>query len=455
MNTFKLLFVLSVSSLVSCINLRDTSVPDVSTLAPDSWFKKEARHLSSFESISASEQLNDLIVQALSNNYNLQATARRLLASQLQAEASFGGRLPSASISLNNQTQKTASSIDNIDSATGNLIIDWELDVWGKLAAAEKASVALAKEQAYLFNASQYSLAAQVTKLWFDTIEARQQLSLTQRRIINLENSLAVIEDGFNSGIRTALDVYSAQAELVSNQSTLAQRELALNNVLRQLSVLLGQKPDITRDIPEDLPRFTVSVPEKLASNMIIRRPDMLAAEQALISQHSNVGIALANRLPSFNFTGRAGAASSNLSDVLSGQESTWSLFGGITAPLFQGKKLLKEQTRQRRLLEAQIAVYKQTALTAFKEVEDTLDGEYHLSKQEKAAIRAVEISIQAEQQALEQYVSGISNLNTWLQAQRTSFDRQSSLLQTKTNKLKNRVDMYLALGGNFNESGK
>ena len=163
---------------------------------------------------------------------------------------------------------------------------------------------------------------------------------------------------------------------------------------------------------------------------------------------HSNV--AFTKRLPRFSFTGSSGALSSSLSDVLSGNDTTWSLLGGITAPLFQGGQLAAEQQRQRHLLNAQIATYKQTALRAFQEVEQTLSSEQQLLMQQYAAQQAAEISALAQDQALEQYVAGISNINTWLQAQRNAFDRSSALLQTQASVLKNRVDLYLALGGNF-----
>ena len=450
-NTVRLTTVSALLALVtSCVNLRQPDIPPINTNIT-TWQNNQTSPLPAFSELLASAELRALVETALANNHNLTAAAARLAAVQQQAAIASGKRWPGLNVTLDQTTAKRQGR--ETDTASGQLGLSWEIDVWGRVAASAVSARASAAEQQALYQAARFSLAAQVIKLWYDGLEARQQLALSRARAASLQKSLAVIQDGFERGIRTAFELYSARAELANNEAVLAQRQRNLNNIERNLAVLLGQPPQAGLINGDELPEFTAPVPASLGVDLLSRRPDVQAAMQAITAQHARVGVAFANRLPALRLSGSSGASSNKLSNILEGESSIWSIFGGITAPLFQGGALLAEQHRQQALLTANVAAYQQTLLNAVREVEAALDNETLLLQQEQAAAKAVTISQQAEAQALEQYVAGISNLNTWLQAQRSLFDRQSNLLQNRASRLKNRVDMYLALGGNFDHT--
>jgi outer membrane protein TolC len=253
-------------------------------------------------------------------------------------------------------------------------------------------------------------------------------------------------------GIREALDVYSARAEWINGQTETLARKQTLNQALREMSLLLGRYPSLLNDVPDQLPDAMPALKAGLSSRLLERRPDVQAAYSEVLSQQSDVLVAGENRLPKFTLTASVGASSDRLSDVLRGDEFIWNVLGGITAPLFNAGKLEAEEQRQQHLLVAAIAAYRQTALNAFSEVEHTIDNDHLIFQQLTSAKETVRVSKQAEQQAFERYLAGLENVNTWLQAQRTAFDRTSRAMQLEVLYFQNRIQLHQALGGGFKE---
>ena len=414
---------------------------------------------SQWHEIIQSEQLDQLIAEVLVHNKDLQATASRLLVARKQVEIASGERLPELDLSLDGSRQRNALGTTG-NHTTGNqfsagLNLSWELDVWGRLSDAEQVALFTAEQQQALYQAAKLSLAGQVASDWIAAIEAKRQYALAQTRQQSLAASLEVIEDGFQVGIRQALDVYSARAEWINGKTEILERKQAVNDQLRALSLLLGRYPSLLSDIPDQLPDSLVALDaldENLSSSLLERRPDVQAAYQAVQSQQSNVLVAGSNRLPRFTLTARTGASSEHLSDVLRGDDFIWNALGGITAPIFNAGRLAAEEQRQQHLLAAAIADFRQTALTAFAEVEQGIDHDHFIVLGLASASAAVEVSQQAEQQAFESYLAGLENLNTWLQAQRSAFERSSRLMQLEARYFQNRIQLHQALGGDFKD---
>jgi NodT family efflux transporter outer membrane factor (OMF) lipoprotein len=402
--------------------------------------------------IIRSEQLDALINEALANNPDLQATAANVLASRKQAEIRTGERLPEIDLTLDGGRSRNAIG-DTSDSFNGGLNLSWELDIWNRLADAEQAALLTAEQQRLLYQAARKSLAAQIASGWIEAIEAKRQYQLAKEQEQSLYDSLQVIEDGFRSGIREALDVYSARAEWINGQSASFQRKQTLNIALRDLSVLLGRYPSVKDDIPDQLPNQLAALPTGLSSELLEQRPDIMAAYAAVQSQQFNLQVAGSNRLPRLTLTASAGATSDELSDVLRGDEFIWNALGGLTIPVFNAGTLQAEQERQYLLLKSAIADYRQTALTAFSEVETAIDNEQLITLRLDASRESVVVSEQAEDQAFERYIAGLENLNTWLQAQRTAFERTSSMMALEANLFTNRIALHQAIGGDFSVS--
>ncbi|MFK7733491.1 MAG: efflux transporter outer membrane subunit [Pseudomonadales bacterium] len=452
-----------IGGLTACTPLLDKpaaeTVPQASELAPG-WSSDELANSDLvWNEFVDSPALTEIINEAQLNNLDLQVSIARRNAAFEQARIASGRRWPAVSAALDGNRQQRASTAFTTagsaitETVSGNVSASWEVDLWGELALGQKAAINTALQQQQLLRWSQFSLSAQIARTWLDSIESQQQWRLAQQREKNLRDNLDIIENGFGAGIRDALDVYSARAEADASQANTVLRQQNYQSLVRQLEVLLGRYPGNTMTLPGSAPALRMDIPKQLPLTLLERRPDVVAGRHALIGQQANLGVAKANRLPALNLRGSYGASNRSLRDVLDGDDIFWSAVAGITAPLFQGGQLAAEQRRQMALLNANAAEYKSTLLTAISEVEQSIDNEILFKERLAAARRADQISQQAEQQAFESYVAGLSNLNTWLQAQRTAFDRQSQLLQLETELLKNRIGFYLALGGDFGVS--
>lgn len=447
-------------SLTACAPLFDKSaaetLPDTSDLALGWTDEETANEPLDWASFTDSIQLAELITEAQLNNLDLQATTARQKAAFEQAKIASGRRWPSLSAGLDGARQQRASTSFTTagsqitETVNGTLSANWEVDVWGALALGYKSALNSALQQEELLRWSKFSLSAQIAQTWLDAIEAQQQWRLAEQREKNLRDNLDIIENGFSAGIREALDVYSSRAEADNSKATTLLRQQNYHTLVRQLEVLLGRYPGVNAEIPDTAPALSIAIPQQLPMSLLERRPDIKAEQHAVIAQQANLGVAKTNRLPSLNLRGSYGASNQTLSDVLDGDDIFWNALAGITAPLFQGGQLIAEQHRQLALLEASVADYKSALLDAISEVEQRIDNEALINERLAAARQANQISQQAERQAFESYIAGLNNLNTWLQAQRTAFDRQSQLVQLETELLKNRIDFYLALGGDF-----
>ncbi|GLQ32762.1 efflux transporter outer membrane subunit [Litoribrevibacter albus] len=445
-----------VGLLGACSTLSET-VPDGTSgealsgfEIPKQWSAEADQSVSqAWHQVIASESLDSLIKEALAHNQDIKASASRVLAARSQAEITSGKLWPEIEASFEGRRQRAASGMTTNNYSLG-LNLSWELDVWGRLSDSEQAALMSYQEQTFLYQSAKQSLAAQVALAWIEAIESKRQYQLAKAQEKSLKDSLDVIEDGFKSGVREALDVYSARAEWINGQTAVLERQQTVNQALRDLSVLLGRYPSLVNDIPDALPINLPTLRTNLSSRLLEQRPDVRAAYAAVMSQQSNVLVAGANRLPRFTLTGSVGASSDTLSDVLRGDELIWNALGGLTAPIFNAGQLANEEQRQQHLLEAAIAEYRQTALTAFSEVEQSIDNDHWIAQQMATAKDAVAVSKQAEQQAFESYLSGLDNLNTWLQSQRTAFERTSRLMQLETSYFQNRIQLHQALGGQF-----
>ena len=397
------------------------------------------------------EQFNDPVLQALineavTNNPDWQAIAARMTADT--ALASIDGRLPNLDVAVDSQRRDSDGLIN--DSASIGLRLSWELDLWGRLAEQRAVNVWAAKASVEDAHWARFSLAANVSKAWITVLANHQQFLLNQQRQHNLQQSLELVEDGFSQGTREALDLYAARAELASGLANLSRAERVFKQSQYQLSRLLGRYPGDVMSADSTLPKVSTWSPGQLSSTLLERRPDVRAAKFNLAAQQARHKVAQKNRLPVFSLTAQAGYASDALSSAVDGKNPFWSALANITSPLFRGKALAAQSDRQASLYSAAVADFRAAALNAFQEALNTLNNEQTLYTQWQSAQQAANISEQAEQQALERYLSGLENFNTWLQSQRTAFDRKINVLDLQAALLENRVDLHLALGGHI-----
>jgi NodT family efflux transporter outer membrane factor (OMF) lipoprotein len=405
--------------------------------------------------------LTRLVEEAVGNNFELRSAAARMQAARAQARIAGADRLPEARLTagasrsdrgVNSGT--TARGDDPVDNFQLNGQLTWEADLWGRLSDASRAARAQWRAAQADYEAARLSLAANIARRWFDVTAARAQTRLARDTVESFDNNLATIENRYRQGIGEALDVRLARNNLANAEANLAQRRRQQDNLARELETLLGRYPSGAMVPPENLPEIAGPVPPGLPAELLERRADITAARARLRAAGYRLANAEKNRLPGITLTATGGAASDSLRNLLDLDTFIWSLAGDLVQPLFQGGRLAAERDLARADDDEALNNYAQTVLTAFREVEDALDSGAYLAEQVAAARRAATEARAAEELALDQYRRGLTGIITLLESQRRKFNADSALIDIVNLRLQNRINLHLALGGDFRTPG-
>ena len=400
----------------------------------------------------SSPRLKDLVREALAQNHTLQQAAYRRAAAREKQRIAGSSLWPTLQGELDGSRARVTSS----GKATTNTnyawegSLRWETDLWGRIAASEKATEFQAVAAEEDFRAAQLSLAADVARNWFGLIEAGQQVRLADQAVASYQRSIAVVEEQYRAGLVDALDLRLARTDLADADTILAQNRRAQETLVRSLEILLGRYPKGELVADQTLPLVIKPVPAGLPSELLARRPDLLAAERRLTAAGEHVDAARKNRLPSLRLTARSGYASPAFRELLDWDTLVWNLVGGVIQPLFQGGKLQAEEALARLERKQLWAAYAQAVLVAFREVETALAVDLHDQTQAEALAVAVEEATLAADLALSRYRSGLVDSITLLEAQRRAYRAKNSHLRAVRERLNNRIALYLALGGDF-----
>ena len=336
--------------------------------------------------------------------------------------------------------------------------LSWEMDIWGRIRRANEASLAelLAREETQ--RAVTLQIVGGVAQSYFDLRQFDMQLEIAKRTLLAWEESVRIGQARLRQGMINKLDVDQFEAERENAAARIAELKRQMIQKENELSVLLGRNPSQIargRSLTEQI--MPPVVPTGLPSELLQRRPDVVAAEQQLVAATARIGVAKAERFPKLSLTGILGVASPHLTDFVSPETSF-----GVLAPVLTGP-LLNAQTLgfQQRAAEAQakqaVAQYEQTILVAFREVEDALVGVSTAREQAAAQERQVNALQSALHLATLRYNGGLANYLDVLIAQRSLFVTELALADTHRLHLVSVVQLYKALGGGWSpgEAGR
>ena len=408
-----------------------------------------------------STTLNTLVLEAVTNNPDLRVTAARLKIAQSNVLIAGADRLPKlTATAVASRTKRNSASGFKITSSRNNrfspaLDLAWELDVWGRLADTRAAALFDAGEAEANLQAAQLSLAANTAKGWFNVAESELQVKLAQQTYQSYTNNLAVLEEGFQRGLTKALDVRLMRTSVRNAENALQLRLRERDGTRRSLEVLLGRYPKNEVPSNDALPTINKSIPVGLPAQLLIRRPDLVAAQRNYLAAHRRTSAAKKDRLPQIRLTASYGTSSDELKDVLDINNNVWSLAANLSRPILDGGKIRSQIDRAKAQQEEARFNYVQTALQAFAEVETALAAENYLTKQETALRASVTEALEAEKLAMDDYLAGLASIVTVLESQRRVFDAKRSLIDLQNLRLQNRIDLYLALGGEFAQQMK
>ena len=408
--------------------------------------------------------LNETVETALQQNYDLQAAAARLEQAAADARIAAAALLPALQVGLNGSKRRQNFIGFPIPGAEDMVLttvstnfgvsfdLTWEADLWGRLRSGERAALADFQSQAADLRGAQLSLAGQTVKAWFAVAEAEQQLQLAAATVDSFGTSTDQVRARFEQGLRPSLDVRLALSSLANAEALQAQRRQQSDAAVRQIEVLLGRYASGDLVGPSVLPDTPRAIPGGLPAELVSRRPDLVAAERRVAATSQRLQVARSELYPRISLTSATGTATGALADLVNGNFSVWSLVGNLVQPLVQGGRLRAGIDRAEARAAEELAIYANTALLAFSEVETALAAEQLLADREGFLETSAEQSRAAEDIADDRYRSGLGDYIAVLESQRLALQAEGDLIAARRLRLENRVDLYLALGGGFSQ---
>ncbi|MGF1545540.1 MAG: TolC family protein [Parvularculaceae bacterium] len=328
--------------------------------------------------------------------------------------------------------------------------LNWELDLWGRIADRTRAAYKDARASMADFEAARMSIASSVAQAWFLLIESRQQRELAERDVTARERNLSVTERRYNRGVSSSLDVRLSRSALGTSKANLATRMQNEKEASRSLEVLLGRYPGAELAAASALPSLPALDDAGAPGEILARRPDLVAAELRMESAGLNARAARKQMLPTFSLSSQLNTSGPDLADVIDPERLAGNIFSSIAQPLFQGGRLRANARQARAQAQSSLLQYAQTALEAYQEAENAIAAENFLAVREEALKLAFEEAAAAEEITERRYASGAENIFNLLDAQTRRISSESQYLAAQRDRVTNRVVLYLSIGGDF-----
>ena len=440
----------------------DADVEKLHATAPEKWSalpRIDGAAATGWLGEFSSPELRRLVDRTIEANPSLKAAAARLTQARAETVQAGAALYPeiAGSFAASRQQSPAGQRFSGLNLINNRfrlpLNVSWEVDLWGWVADQRRAAKARQYAAEEDFHGARLSLAANTVRTAVTLAEAQAQLTLAEENVSTRRMQQAILERQMERGLdpdRAALDVSLGRADLARAEATVQQRRAAVDQSRRALEVLMGGYPAGAERGLGGLPSLKRAVPAGLPSELLLRRPDLRAAERRLESALNLESAAKKAFLPSIRLTGEFGRTSQQTDDLLVPEAAMWSIASNITQSFFQGGRILATVKQTRARYEEQLQTYTNSVLTAFREVETALAADVFLREQAEALARTAQEAERAETLARGQYEKGLTDVLTLLDARQRAFDARSALNAVQAQRLRNRADLHLALGGEF-----
>jgi multidrug efflux system outer membrane protein len=399
--------------------------------------------------------LQELVNEALVNNLDLRkAIARVEQASEgiTVARSELFPQVGGAAGAARQQSTVVDPSVNKkFNAFLGAFNAAWELDVWGRIRRSSEAAEARYFATDELRRGVLLSLVSGVAGSYFELLGLDLELQVANENVVSFQETLDYFSRRQQGGAGSMLQVHRAEAALAQVTSDVPIIESDIIAQENLLSVLLGRPPGpIPRGSALIEQRMPPETPAGLPSDLLERRPDVLAAEQNVVEANALVGVAVANFLPRIGLTAFWGGASTDLNRVSDPRSRVWSYGAELSAPLFQGGRLLAERRAQIAFWEETVAEYQNTLLNAFADVSNALTLRQKLAVARVERVREVDALVESVRLSRIRYERGLASYYEVLEAQQQLFPAQVQLARVRTDEFLTLVALYRALGGGW-----
>ena len=409
-------------------------------------------------------ELNRVIDEALKNNLDLAIAAARISESQAQLGLVASDQTPVAYAAASRARNRNSEASSNsgpgqpVQSTTNRLTLNvsYEIDFWGKYRRASEAAHAELLSVEANRDALRLLLTAQVAQGYFNLVALDARIAALGHGIQRGEEALAMQKKRFEAGVISEFDYQQRVAELDAGRVQLPPLQSQRGNQERALALLLGRSPRdvITRKMERNAviaPATTLAVPILpigIASEKLLRRPDIVEAEQILIAANARIGVARAAYFPSISLTGLFGGESSALGDLFSGPARIWNFAGNLTQPLWGAGRVNRQVEASQARNEQALVQYKRAITNAFRDAQDAIQAQASAREVFEIETRRVASLGKTWTLAKLRYEHGVAS-------QLDVIDAERGLLQAELNRIEAErgmraavADLYKAIGG-------
>jgi NodT family efflux transporter outer membrane factor (OMF) lipoprotein len=444
-----------------------TPAPITTTTATPNFAGGEAQHLAEGGDIPGdwwtlfhSKPLNDLIERALKANPDLKAAQAALLVARENVLAQRGAYYPSVSGGFSATRAKTSNEISPVPSFTTfqyslftpEVSVSFVPDVFGLNRRTVESLKAQQEQARFALAATNITLSSNVVATAIQEASLRAQIDATNDLIRINTKMLDILRSQYAKGYASELDVAAQESQLAQVAATLPPLLKQLAQQRDLLAVLAGGFPD--KDLPEKFELSNLQLPQELPvsipSKLVEQRPDVRQAEENLHSASALIGVARANRLPTFNLTGDIGSMALAFGNIFAAGNGFRDVSAGVTQPIFEGGTLMHRERAARAAYVQADEQYRSTILTAFQNVADTLNALQQDADGLKAAAAAKDAAVVTLDLAKKQFQAGYVNYLGLLSAEQAYQQAVINIAQAEGNRYADTAALFQALGGGW-----
>lgn len=400
-------------------------------------------------------RLVKLVEQALAHNLDLRLAALNIDAARAAYRISDAALLPTVKAGGTATRARTSEAlgtgVPGTQYSVSLGVASWEIDLWGRLGDLKSAALStyLSKEQTRA--SVQTTLITETVQAWLTLSADCQLVRLAQDTLAGRQETLELTQRKQTLGAASTLDVATAQAGVQTARADLAAARSQVDQDRNALRVLLGDEPDPAL-LPGDHEAADVAqlptVPADLASTVLLRRPDVRAAERSLQAQEANVAAARAALFPSISLTSSVGQASTSLDNLMQAGQRTWSIAPSINLPIFDGGAAKSQLESARVNQQIALTTYQKTLQTAFEEAANALALRQRMDERLAAQSEQVQAYETVLRLTETQRTLGAANAQAVLTAQLNLYSAQKTRILLRLTEQANRLTLYKVLGG-------
>lgn len=404
-------------------------------------------------------QLESLLAEARVNNQNVQVAAAQYRQAEALLSSSKGPLLPR--VSVNGDATRSQPSIANTQNSNvrnnfnATITAFWEVDLWGRIRSNVNVNAANLAASRSDLAAIQLSIQTTLAQQYFQLRVLDTQQVLLNKNVTAFESTLKLVKNRYEVGLVSRADVAQAEARYRSTKAQATSNKIQREQLENAIAVLLG-KPSSDFSLnpmpyAENQYVFMPTIPKNIPSELLERRPDIVAAERRVASANAQIGVAKTAYFPTLSISGAYGAQSRNFSDLFSIPSRIWSLGPSLASIIFDGGERKGLTNAAIANHDASASTYKQTVLNAFQEVEDNLVALKLLDEQAVDQDLAVKASREALEKTLNLYKAGNINYTNLITVQINTLNNETAALNILSAKLVASVGLIKSLGGSVN----